>query len=156
SFIKFFGELLSMLRQMKFTLIELLSTLVIVVILAVVAWPRHDGSARSTIAMQAVASMLYNDIRHTQMLALRSDIDEWSLEFSEEGYSLRNSIKVSPQILVLNRKYPANVSVGGAPQVLKFSSWGSPASDVNFLINAEESSASRRLKFLENGALQWD
>ena len=156
-----------------FTLIELISSLVLVGILSAIAVSKI-GLTASNVDLISEVEILKINLRYAQMRAMNSPYDDiWRVSFSSNGYTLQQYDSASTTWqdrglpsetadtdsdgIYETRPFAASVSKSSGPTAVRFDSWGIPVQSDritpetgNLVITLSDGTNSRSLTVTRN------
>ncbi len=113
-----------------FTLIEVIAVLIILGIMAAVAINRV-GSNQSNLITQA--DIVKTHLRFAQLKALQDDVNEWSITFAANSYTLSCTGTTCPSSPIYlpsesssTHTFPVGITVASNPSTINYDLWGSP------------------------------
>lgn len=124
--------------QTGFTLLELVSVLIVLGILGMVL----SVGMRTGASVSAEAEVLRTHLRYAQSLAVANNIYDWSVAFDGGGYILQRDNQPSPVPWPgensPNHRLPAEVALAQGAGVLAFDAWGVPPADYAVVLSDGE------------------
>lgn len=131
--------------QKNFTLIELISVIVIVSILSVFAVAKGDLFSHNEAEILYTAKLIRSDIRFVQTLALKNDKQNslFGLNFSNTGYTItKNGINSSvnfPGTSSPQRTLGDDITLTSNVSTINFDLFGAPTADLTLTVNSANS-----------------
>ncbi|MDI6726769.1 MAG: type II secretion system protein [Smithellaceae bacterium] len=121
-----------------FTMIEAIAVLVIIGILAAVAFSR--SGATTGYALASEAEILRGHVRYAQYRAM-SHSESWGISFSAAGYSMLKN-KVATSFLLPNENssshtLPKGITITAGEGSIHFNEWGNPVNASDVLLTAD-------------------